>query len=64
MPVKATARESNGCALPFRQKMNADEILWDGFMKSAMQTTLWLNRGKVLLPLMLLLPLAESGQEN
>jgi len=44
--------------------MNADEILWDGFMKSAMQTTLWLNRGKVLLPLMLLLPLAESGQEN
>jgi hypothetical protein len=41
-----------------------EEIQWHGFMKSAIQTTLWRKREKVLLHIKWLWPLAEKGQEN
>jgi hypothetical protein len=64
MAVKATDRKTVGCALPFSRKMNAGEILWRGFMKSAIQTKLWRKREKVLLLTKRLWPLEEKRQEN
>jgi hypothetical protein len=64
MPFKATDGESDGSASPSSLKMNAGEILWHGFMKSAIQTTLWRERGKALLRIKRLWPLAEKGQGN
>jgi hypothetical protein len=44
--------------------MGRQEILWDGFMKSAIQTRVWRKLEKVLLHTKRLWPLAEKGQEN
>src|SRR5579863_9555574 len=42
----------------FSRIMNAGEILWHGFTKSAIQTRLWQKRGKVLIHIKRLWPLA------